>query len=102
MKYSMKLSLEQAISLRDILCERINQEPADMLESWKRDMLIAVYKKIRNKLEAFPAKGYGVSLNAPEAKGFYQYWFGETLPPNWIYEANIINSRLAEIEKLYA
>ena len=101
--YSMKLSRDQADSLKKILAHQIDNDlPDNMAESLIRDLLIRVFKKIRNRLEAFPRSGYSIILSSEEAKAFYLYfsefWFEDDL----IYERVLIEERMADINKLYA
>lgn len=101
--YSMKLSRDQGIALYDLLMKEIdNNLPDNMAESLIRDLLIRVFKKLRNRLEAFPRSGYSIILSPEEAKAFYlyfqEYWFKDDM----IYERVLIEERMGDINKLYA
>lgn len=103
MNYTMKLTQQQAEALFNLLNLRIGGDPIDNLtDSLLKDIVLKVFLKLRSKLEAFPKNDYSVKLNAIEAKGFYLYWENNYIPDNQIYEKTLIQSKMNEIDKIYA
>jgi len=100
---TIKLTQQQAEALSHLFDKVIIPEPAaNIAESLVKDIIIQVYKKLWNKLHGKKKDGYSLSLTEVEAKAFYVYFQSRNLGADWPYEQLIIESKLAEIDKVYA
>lgn len=82
--------------------EIINDHPTDIAESLVFDILMQIFRKLRNKLERKIKDGYSLALTDIEAKAFYVYFQNRHLGEGWTYEQVMIAQQLAEIDKQYA
>ncbi len=101
----LKMNYHQA----DCLCRLfqlciIPVKPADIAESLVYDIMVQIFKKLRNKVEAIkPGKdGYSVTLTQVEAKAYYVYFHTRELGVNYRYEANFIQQHINQIDQIYA
>ncbi len=81
----------------------IPAKPEDIAESLVYDIMVQIFKKLRNKVEQVnPRAGYGLPLTPIEAKAYYVYFNQRTLGDVYKYEANFIQSHIHLIDKTYA
>jgi len=100
---TLKLTYQQATALKHLYDKVIMPEkPADIAESLVKDLMIQVYKKLRNKLENKIKDGYSLGLTDTEAKAYYVYFQNRYLGEEWHYESIVVSSQLAELDRLYA
>lgn len=101
---TFKLSQDQATALKYLFDKVIIPEkPEDIAESLVKDLMVQVFKKLRDKLECTTKKnGYSLTLNDTQAKAFYVYFQNRSLPHGWKYEEVMIRAQLAELDRMYA
>lgn len=103
-KPKLKLNTQQAEALfqlyNDVL---LHDKPVQMFDRLLHLHICNIYKKLRNKLENIYTVGScHITLEPYEALAWHEYWQHRSLPPNYVYEANIINTTVNEFNKLYA
>jgi hypothetical protein len=101
--HSIKLTHDQAKALFVILQYKLKTElPENMAEKLLHNLLTSVFKKLRTKIESFPNRGYSLLLTAAESMAFYLYWQEASFAQDQIYERHLIESKIAEIDKIFA
>lgn len=101
---NLKLTIQNAEAMRHLFeTEVLQMKPADMAESLLRDLMIKIYRKLRDKLEArIKGNGYSISLTDIEAKAFYVFFQNRSFGEGWEYEEVVIARQIAAIDKQYA
>jgi len=101
---TLKLTYDQAHALMRLFEHVIIPEtPADIAESLVKDLMKAVFKKLRNRIESkLKGDGYSLALSDPEAKAYYLYFHQRYLGKDWKYEQNFIGQQLLLLDKTYA
>lgn len=101
---NLKLTYQQATALKQLYdVVIIPEKPMDVAERLVKELMIKVYKKLREKLEGkMKGQGYTLGLTDTEAMAYYVYFQNRWLGEEWMYETNFITSQLAELDKQYA
>lgn len=99
----LKLTSQQAEALHYLFEKVILTEmPENIAESLVMDLMKQIFKRLRDKLEAKKKDGYSIEVNDVQAKAFYLYFQNRNLPPGYVYEENLIQTHLNEINRIYA
>jgi hypothetical protein len=80
----------------------IPAKPVDIAERLIYDLMVKVFKKLRNKIESLNPNGYTITLSPEEAKAYYIYFHTRDLGLAYIYESNVIQGHINLIDKIYA
>lgn len=101
---TIKLTYEQANALYVLFkAVVVNDEPQDIAESLVKDLMMQVLKKLTLKMDFQKKKdGYSLSLTDVEAKAYYVYFNQRHLGDGWIYENNLIQQHVNDLDRIYA
>jgi len=77
-------------------------EPEDIAESLIKDLMIKIFKKLRNKLEKYDTRGFDIQVTPDEAKAYLLYWQNRAIQPNHTLERILIEKHIAQIDQAYA
>jgi hypothetical protein len=77
-------------------------EPEDVAEGLIKDLMVKIFKKLRNKVEKeYDCRGFGIQITPDEAKAYFLYWQNRAIHQNYTLEKCLIEAHIAQIDRIY-
>jgi hypothetical protein len=80
----------------------VPSEPENTAESLLKDLMMRIFKKLRNKVEKYDTHGWSITVSPEEAKAYVLYWNNRAFEPNYPLEKLIVQTHLNQIDQAYA
>jgi hypothetical protein len=77
------------------------EKPQDIAESLLLDLMVRIYRKIRNKVENMRSQSFNVYISPEEAKGYHLYWQNRAIEDGYFLERLIIEAQITAIDRVH-
>lgn len=75
--------------------------PEDIAESLLKDVMMKVFKKLRNKVEKYDTQGWSIAITPEEAKAYILYWQNRAFHEGFPLEKLIVQTHINQIDQAY-